>query len=200
MKQCVGVLITMICIGAVASAQSTQPAGQASREHRDRLIAKARQRMAQDRTKYEPHQLKECEDLYQVANKNWRSDESRTCLKVMIEKYPDVNRTGCAALYLAQYERDPAVQERLLKDVIEKYGDCWYGNGAQVGALARFHLAGSCLSRGESAAAQKLFDEINRDYPGAITHQGVLLAERIKQVQSQISPGTQPAQRPPDSP
>ena len=85
--------------------------------------------------------------------------------------------------------------------MIAKYSDCWYGNGAQVGALARLVLAGSYLSRGESAGAQKLFDEINRDYPGAITHQGVLIAERIKQIQSQVAPGTQPAQpRVPDSP
>jgi hypothetical protein len=188
----IGCALVSLWFYAVAWSQSTQPAGQASREHRDKLIGQARQRMAQDRKKYDARQLKECEDLYQVANKNWRSDESRTCLKVMMEKYPDVNRTGCAALYLAQYERDPAEQERLLKEVIAKYGDCWYGNGAQVGALARLLLAGSCLSRGESAAAQKLFDEISRDYPGAITHRGVLISERIRQTQSQIAPATQP--------
>ena len=184
MKLRVGGVLVSLFICAIAWSQPTQPAGQASREHRDKLIAQARQRMALDRKKYDPQQLKECEDLYQVANKNWRSDESRTVLKVMMEKYPDVNRTGCAALYLAQYERDPAEQERLLKDVIAKYGDCWYGNGAQVGALARLFRADDLWRAGDKEAAQKFFDEIAKDYPDAITHKGIALKDVIESIKT----------------
>ena len=187
-------IVTMLCLVGQVRAQatqlSTQPGGMASREHRDELIKRARERMMKDQQKYDIAQLKECENLYQVANKNWRSEEAKSTLKVMIEKYPDVNRTGCAALYLAQYERGEE-QERMLKDVIERYGDCWYGNGVQVGALARFLLAGVYVQKGDRAAADALIVEIERDYPGAITHRWQLISEQIKLFRSRSST-TQP--------
>lgn len=139
--------------------------------------------MRRDTEKYSKEQLAECEDLYQVANKNWRTPEAATALKVMMEKYPDVNRTGCAALYLAQYASGDEQVNRL-KDVIEKYSDCWYGNGAQVGALARFFLASNDLRAEKSDEAKALFDQLERDYPDAITHKGVLIANAVKQLRS----------------
>jgi tetratricopeptide (TPR) repeat protein len=165
----------------------------ASREHRDRLIAQARQRMLQDRGKYSDEQLKECEDLYQVANKNWRSDSAKASLKVMIERYPDLNRTGCGALYLAQYERDREARIRRLQEVIEKYSDCCFGNGAQVGALARFYLGIEHLEAGKRDEAKKLFDEIQEQYPGAITHRGELISHRVKQILAQTGSTRAPA-------
>ena len=93
------------------TAPSTQP-GMVSRAQRDALIAKARQRMTKDRQKYSSAQLAECEQLYQVANKNWRSDEAVAALNKMIEKYPDTNRTGCGSLYLAQYSSGEEQQRR----------------------------------------------------------------------------------------
>src|SRR4051812_2657923 len=107
-------LILLVVTSTLLAAPETMPA-QASREHRDKLIAKARERMKEDQKKYSREQLQECENLYQVANKNWRTPEAVTTLKVMIEKYPDVNRTGCAILYLAQMstgkERATRLQE-----------------------------------------------------------------------------------------
>ena len=44
----------------------------------------ARKRAAEDRTVYKPEQLAEIESLYQVANKNWRTDEARTNLKQLL--------------------------------------------------------------------------------------------------------------------
>ncbi len=195
-------IVTMLClVGQVrgqATQPSTQPGGMASREHRDELIKRARERMMKDQQKYDIAQLKECENLYQVANKNWRSEEAKSTLKVMIEKYPDVNRTGCAALYLTQYERGEE-QERMLKDVIERYGDCWYGNGVQVGALARFLLAGVYVQKGDRDAADALLVEIERDYPGAITHRGQLISEQIRLFRARSST-TQPAAEAPPEP
>jgi hypothetical protein len=64
--------------------------------------AVARQRMRQDASNHPKDELVAAEQLYQVANKNWRSPEAKACLEQMVEKYPDLNRTGCAILYLAQ--------------------------------------------------------------------------------------------------
>src|SRR5438128_4489 len=59
-------------------------------------------RMAADSKKYKPDQLREAEGLYQTMNKNWRSPEGKAALEQMLKKYPDINRTGCAELYLGQ--------------------------------------------------------------------------------------------------
>ena len=55
-------------------------------------------KMAQDRDKYTPEQLRDAEQLYQVANQKWGTPEAIESLQTMIKKYPDINRTGCATL------------------------------------------------------------------------------------------------------
>jgi TolA-binding protein len=168
---------------------------QASREHRDKQIAKARERMKLDQKKYTAEQLRECENLYQVANKNWKTPEAFSTLKVMIEKYPDVNRTGCAVLYLAQMSRGKDRETRL-KEAIEKYSDCWYLNGAQVGPLARMFLGMYQWAEGDKAAAKKLFDEVREKYPDAISHSGQLLKDVIADIESSVGSNTTPSTTP----
>ena len=135
-------------------------------------------RMAQDAKKYKPDQLREAEQLYQIMNKNWRSDEGRGALKKMIEKYPDINRTGCAELYLGQVSEgeDKAAH---LQAAIDKHGDCMYGDGVQVGAYARYLLAFYYKEKGDNTRANSLFDEIRKDYPMAVDHKGRSLEEQI---------------------
>jgi hypothetical protein len=140
---------------------------------RAKLAARARERMRKDGQTHTAEQINDAEQLYQVANKNWRSPEAKESLKKMIEKYPDLNRTGCAVLYLGQMtENDPAERERLLKLAIDKYGDCFYGDGVQVGALARYFLAAQYDKGGQPDKAKALRDELRRDYPDAINHRG----------------------------
>ena len=62
----------------------------------------ARKRAAEDRRHYKPEELAEIESLYQVANKNWRTDEARESLKKLLDTYDRANRTGCATLYMGQ--------------------------------------------------------------------------------------------------
>ena len=61
-----------------------------------------RKKTAEDRKNYSTEQLREIENLYQVANKLWKTPEAKTSLKVLIEKYPKSNRTGCAVQYMGQ--------------------------------------------------------------------------------------------------
>ena len=108
-----------------------------------------------------------------------RSPEAIQNLKLIInnEEYARANRTGCALLYLAQVsERD---KEKYLKAAIEKHSDCWYGDGVQVGAYARFHLAFHYHRLGKQEQAEALFEEIRRRYPDAVDHRGRRLADSI---------------------
>jgi TolA-binding protein len=114
-----------------------------------------------------------------VANKNWRSEEAKKSLEELLKKYPDTNRTGCAVLYMAQWSEGEE-REKRLKEAMGKFDDCFYGNGVQVGAYARYLLGYYYLDKGEKEKAKTLFNEILEKYPDAIGHDGESLAEKIK--------------------
>ena len=155
-------------VGPVVAKQSGEQDDQARRQKQQVL---ARERMRKDLQKHNRQQLGEAEQLYQVANKNWRSPEAKQSLQQMVERFPNINRTGCAVLYLGQYAEGEE-RERLLKEAAEKYGDCFYGNGVQVGAYARYLLARYYKDNGEADKAKTLFDQIRTKFPDAIDHQG----------------------------
>lgn len=172
-------LLTVVTAGAqdpdsgVADSPGQVPAAQ-----RQRLQARAKQRAAQDSKRYSRDQLREAEDLYQVANRNWRTPEAKESLEQMVKKFPNINRTGCAVLYLAQYSQGKE-QERLLKQAIQKHGDCFYFNGVQVGAFARLLLGQYYQQNGEPEKAKPLFDEIRKKYPDSITHRGESIVAKL---------------------
>jgi hypothetical protein len=132
---------------------------------------KARERMRKDLEIYSQDELRDIETLYQVANKKWRSEEGKESLKKLIEKYKSANRTGCALLYLGQMTTGDEQME-YLQQAIDDFSDCFYGDGAQVGAYARFVLWYRYRNDGEKEKAAKLAEEIRTDYPDAIDHRG----------------------------
>jgi hypothetical protein len=153
-------------------------AQQAAADRQKTLNQKFTRRMAQDQQKYTQEQLRDAETLYQIANQKWGTLEASNSLQVMIQKYPDLDRTGCAMLYLAQMSTGDD-RAKYLQDCIDKYNDCFYGDGAQVGAYARFMLAEDYKSNGETEKAKALYDEIKAKYPDAIDHSGKLLVDII---------------------
>lgn len=139
----------------------------------------AKTRMRKDSKVYSRNELKEIETLYQVANKQWRTQEGKDSLKELIKKYDKANRTGCALLYLGQMSKGDD-REKHLKQAIRDFSDCFYGNGVQVGAYARYYLAYYYKESGEEKKAKKLFEEISEKYPNAINHKGKLLSTLIE--------------------
>ena len=132
---------------------------------------KARERMREDRNIYSQDELKEIETLYQVANKNWQTEEGKESLKRLTLKYASANRVGCAMLYLGQMSTGDD-QIEYLRRAIDDFSDCFYGDGAQVGGFARYVLLHRYQQDGENEKAQKLIDEIRTNYPDAIDHRG----------------------------
>jgi hypothetical protein len=146
---------------------------------RNVLRERFQKKMAQDKEKYTADQLGEAEELYQVANQKWGSPEAIESLQTMIKKFPDINRTGCAMLYVAQKSQGEE-RARYLQDCIEKFNDCLYGDGVQVGVYARLLLAGDYRSKGEQQKATALYNEIKTKYADAVDHSGRLLVDSIK--------------------
>ena len=154
-------------------------AQQTADNRRQVLREKFELKIAADRKNYTREQLREAEELYQVANQKWGSPEATESLQKMMKKYPDINRTGCAALYVAQ-KTEGDKRARYLQECIEKYNDCMYGDGVQVGVYARFLLAEDYREHGETEKANALFGEIETKYADAVDHSGRLLVESIK--------------------
>ena len=161
---------------SLKSLKTQQPAMNSRQQSlRERFV----KRTAQDEGKYTPQQLRDAEQLYAVANQKWGTPEAKESLQTMIQKYPDINRTGCAVLYLAQMSQGDE-RAQYLQECIDKYNDCFYGDGAQVGAYARFFQAQDYKSQGDTEKAKALFDELKSKYPDAIDHRGDLLIDSIK--------------------
>jgi hypothetical protein len=97
----------------------------------------------------------------------------------MIKKYPDINRTGCAMLYVAQ-KSEGDQRATYLRDCIQKFNDCFYGDGVQVGAYARFLLAEDYQNAGDPKKAEALYSELKANYADAVDHGGRLLVDAIK--------------------
>ncbi len=172
------VLATIIFAQSLQAADPPPAREPVPQAQRDKLVAKAKERARRDTKKYSREQLQEAEQLYQVANKNWRTVEAKVSLEKMVQKYPDINRTGCAVLYLAQYSKGEA-REKLLKDAVEKYGDCFYLDGCQVGGLARYFLGMQYRESGRDDKAKQTFNEIRNQYADAIDHKGVLIVSML---------------------
>jgi TolA-binding protein len=172
-------LIVLATAALLAGCDSRTGKSTTASKKPDASQASFQQRMAQDNGKYTPQQLRNAEKLYQVASKQWGSPEAIESLKTMIKNYPDSDRAGCATLYLAQMSQGDE-RAQYLQDCIEKYDDCFYGDGVQVGAYARFLLAKDYQSRGEEEKAAALFHEITTQYAKAVDHSGRLLVDMIK--------------------
>jgi hypothetical protein len=137
-------------------------------------------RAAADRARYSREDLQEIERLYQVANRQWQSEEARESLKKLVSDYKHANRTGCALLYLGQMtEGEESIN--YLTAAMEHHGDCWYGDGVQVGAYARHYLAARFRQQGDDASADALLDEIRNEFPDAVDHKGNLLRNVLPQ-------------------
>lgn len=145
------------------------------------LRARAQERMRQDLAIYSREDLQKLEELYQSANRNLSGPDAKAILQRVVNEYPKSNRAGSAVLYLAQLSSG-AERETYLKVAIANHENTWYGDGVQVGALARVQLAAFYAADGRSAEAQALVKEVVDRFPGAIDHNGRPLVEALRRL------------------
>ena len=137
----------------------------------------ARTRGAEDRQTYTPEQLQEIETLYQVANnKGLHDTDARASLKQLLDKYDRANRTGCATLYYGQGSRGAERVEYLTR-AVEKFSDCYYFDGCQVGGYGRVVLAMTLWDNGQQDKARAVLAELRTTYKDATDHHGRPMSE-----------------------
>jgi hypothetical protein len=141
------------------------------------LRIEARARMAKDKDTYTAQELVEIEALY--GQGSIKTEAGQRAYALLIEGFPDSNRAGCAALYLARIAAGDD-QKAKLEHVIQSYNDSWYGDGTQVGAYARTLLALQLKKDGQIDAARLLAAEVAAYTPNAVEHQGRSLVESLR--------------------
>ncbi len=146
--------------------------------NRRTLQQKARIRARKDSASYSREELREIEEIY-VSMSKTQGEARKAIARTLHQKFPRANRTGCAFLYLAQMSEGEE-QIALYKQAIKDYGDCFYFNGVQVGAFARFQLGQALKGAGRDVEAEKYFTELKTDYPDSIGHDGKSLIDLME--------------------
>lgn len=141
---------------------------------------KARKRMYADMKKFSSKENKEIESLYQAMYK-LKDPEKTKSLKKLIAKYPSANRAACALLYLAYCQKGNEQETSLLK-VIRKYSDCYYGDGVNVGACAKYFLARFYLKTHNMDKLKLILKDLRKNHRTAISHSKQNLASLVEEM------------------
>ena len=150
-----------------AGANESSAAQVSSRGGSTDLREKVKLRYDKDVAEYGKSAMREIERLYRSFSK---SGDAAT-LDELLKRFPKACRTGCAVMYAGQRAKgDEAV--KWFKRAIVDHGDCYYGDGACVGAYARLYLVSIYAKQGKTSEAEKLKDEIRTQFPDAVTHKG----------------------------
>jgi len=146
----------------------------------------ARERIALDRRNYAPAELSKIELLFAEIERDVDSPAARNNLKTLIHQYRNANRTGCAFLKVGQLSRGPE-RAAYLKKAINEFSDCYFANGAQVGALAHFILAQYYTIDNKPVEARDILARLKKNFPEAIDHNDRLLSEFIPDLEALLN-------------
>lgn len=137
---------------------------------------KFNQRILIDQNNFSEKEFSKIERLYQNALKKPKSKEAIKNLNIIIKKYPQANRAGCAILTFAKWA-EKEQREYYLHHAIERHADCFFEDGVQVGSYALYMLAYVHQQKKQYDKTMELVETLKTTYPDAIDHQGRLLVE-----------------------
>jgi hypothetical protein len=133
-------------------------------------------RIDKDKSKYGIKAFQDAETIHLTLQQNPTSPQAKEILRQLVTQYPQMNFTGTAFLTMAEKQSGSA-KEEALREAIEKYNDCYYIDGVQVGAYARYLLVLHYRNTGKKSSADAIMNQIKQYFPEAIDHQGNLLIE-----------------------
>jgi hypothetical protein len=71
-------------------------------------------------------------------------------------------------------------REVLLKQAIERHADAWYGDGTQVGPMARAYRASHYQKQKRQDEAAATARDVATETPDAVDHQGRRIVDMLK--------------------
>lgn len=149
---------------------------------RENARTAARLRAAKDEANYAADELHEMEVIYQEARKQTSFDRVAAAMQPLFDRFPGSNRTGCAAVYLANKSQGDE-RERLLQYAIEHGSDCQFLDGTSVGGLARVLLASDRMAAGRDDAGP-LLAEVRASFSEGIDFEGRPLIDLVERLEN----------------
>jgi beta-lactamase regulating signal transducer with metallopeptidase domain len=173
--------------GTQTARQQLTPEQQQGMKRMQSYHGKYAERRALDASTHTAAKVEEVEKAYKAMLGNFGSPECIEAHKEFIKEYPGFNRTGCALSELAgMSESTNPATEQYYKECIQKYDDCYWDDGVQVGPFTRFGLAWCYKNNGQNDKAEALYTEIKDHYPDSIDHGGQLLVDLINKQQGTV--------------
>jgi len=128
------------------------------------------------------------EGLYREGSrlqKEGNPQDALTAWRALIDRFPDSNRAGCAAIYMGQQQlasKDYSEAEKSFSLAAEKFGHHKYGDGVEVGGYAYFFLASVYCDTEQYGKAAESLKALVAKYPYASGHRSgdALLSLRAK--------------------
>ena len=99
-----------------------------------------------------------------------------------------MNRTTYHPVLLESHGQASEGEERLkyLTTAVEKFSDCYYFNGCQVGGYGRYVLLLTLWDRGEKDKARVLLNDLKTTYKDATNHSGIRMGDVAEAVEKQL--------------
>jgi TolA-binding protein len=105
--------------------------------------------------------------------KEGRPKDALSAWRALIDRFPNSNRAGCAAIYMGQQQladKDYSGAEKSFLLAAEKFGHHKYGNGVEVGGYAYFYLTSVYCDTEQYDKAVESLKALVEKYPYASGH------------------------------
>lgn len=128
------------------------------------------------------------EGLYREGSrlqKEGKTNDALAAWRALIDRFPDSNRAGCAAIYMGQQQladKDYSEAEESFSLAAKKFGHHKYGNGVEVGGSAYFFLTSVYCDTEQYDKAAESLKALVAKYPYASGHRSgdALMSLRAK--------------------
>jgi len=136
-----------------------------------------------DERRYDARSLKEIENLYRRGNERIDTEEGRDALEELVEKYPESNRRGCAAMnlgatYLNEGELEAAAAH--LEAIISAGSDAVFENGERILPKAMYNYGMLLERRGDEDGARDVWEGLGARFPGETDGNGIPYAKLVE--------------------
>jgi TolA-binding protein len=154
-------------------------------------LAGVRQARERDRQRYSQAELEEIEILYELGLKgHGGGKDSRDSLRLLVERFPDSNRGGCAAMNLgalALNEGDVDSSREYFEQIIHSGNQAVFDDGEPVLAKAMLNLGMSFAKSGDLATADTTWQELTERFPDQKDGRGVPYSRIIENIRDAAS-------------
>lgn len=162
-----------------------------AREDQPLALERYQAAMDRDRANHTTEEWQEINRLYSLGMRGLRQPEGREALESLIDRFPESNRAGCAAMNLASVlygDGDHDAARAHLETLIEAESDAVFRNGERILAKALVMLGRVEQHEGRGEEAHALWSRVTEDFPNEEDARGVPYGQVAEQHLEELAP------------